>query len=67
VSEPDDNGRPGVGTVVVLVCVGILGLIWGLVEVLWGRPALGLFAFVASVITVGCAISYYLQVARHLR
>ena len=66
-TEPDGNGRPGVPTVVALVCVGILGLVWGVGEVFWGSPAFGLFAIVASVITVCCAVYYHFRVARHLR
>ena len=64
-TEPDDDGRPGVGTVVALVCIGIVGIVWGLVEVLWGRPALGLFA-ILGFMTVCGAVHYYLRVARHL-
>jgi hypothetical protein len=65
-ADPLSPERPGVGTVVVLVCVGVLGLVWGLGEFLWGRPALGMFAIVGILIVCG-AVYYYFRVVRHLR
>ncbi|MGH8519404.1 MAG: hypothetical protein ACREUE_18285, partial [Panacagrimonas sp.] len=34
-------------------------------ELLWGNPALGVFAIV-GIFTVCCAVYYYFRVARHL-
>ena len=48
----------------VLVCIGIVGIVWGLGEVLWGNPALGLFA-ILGIATVCGAVYIYFRVARH--
>jgi hypothetical protein len=66
VSESEKNGRPGVGTVGVSVCGGIVGIVWGAGEVLWGNPYLGVFA-IGGIFTVYWAVYYYFRVARHLR
>jgi hypothetical protein len=63
-SEPENNGRPGVATVLVLVCGGIVGVVWGLGEFLWGNPALGVFTIV-GILTLYGAVHYYFRVARH--
>jgi hypothetical protein len=66
VSESDSNGRPGVGMAVAWFCTGILAVVWGFGELLWGRRALGVFAIVGIVIISG-ALDYYFRDVRRRR